>query len=163
MSEIKLTVSQLAHEIGETDHTVRNWLKSFRHYIPSEKSSGGYNLFNQDAINVIWQIKKMYREQNLSTKQIEAILAGADRPAVRTEEAAAAIESFESVRDLLEEQRIFNAELLKRLDQQHEQFEKFVNRRDEQIMYVLRELQHAREQKQLSGKTIPWYKRLLKG
>lgn len=162
MSEIKLTVAQVAKELGETVHIVRNWLREFRSYIPAEKSDNGYNLFTQDAINVLSKIQKMHREQNLSTKQIEAILSGADRPTVSEE--AATVETMSAVRELLEEQRSFNAELLKRLDQQNQQFEKFVARRDEQIMFVLREMQEAREQRQLmAGEKKGWFKRLFKG
>lgn len=162
MSEIKLTVTQAAKNLGETTHILRNWLKDFRPYIPTEKADNGYNLFTQDGIDVLMRIKKMYREQNLTTKQIEAILAGADKPTVRDEQAAA-IETMDGVRELLEQQREFNAELLKRMDAQHEQFEKFVQRRDEQIMYVLRELQESREQKRLEARRqLPWWKRWFK-
>lgn len=163
MSDVKLTVAQAAQELGESVHIVRNWLKDFRSYIPSEKSGNGYNLFTQDAIDVLRRIQKMFREQNLSTKQIEAILSGADRPTIKTDEQAAAAESFGAVKELLDEQRLFNSELLKRLDDQHQQFEKFVQRRDEQIMFVLRELQETREQRQLENKQKSWWKRWFKG
>lgn len=166
MSEIKLTIKQVANNLGESVHVVRNWLKEFRAYIPCEKSEGGYNLFNQDAIDAITRIQKMFREQNLTGKQIEALLAGADRPVVRNEETAAAVETMEGVRELLEEQREFNQALLKGLDEQRKQFEIFVQKRDEQIMYVLRELQEAREQKKLMGgqqQNDPWWKRWFKG
>lgn len=159
MEEVKLTVSQVAQEIGEPVYTVRNWLKEFRPYIPVEKSPGGYNLFNQEAINVINRIKKMYREQNLSTRQIEAILSGADKPTVPDDP----VQTWADVRELLEEQRKFNVALLERLDQQRQQFEDFVRRRDEQLIMVLRELREGREQKRLPGRRQSWLKRWLKG
>lgn len=163
LSEIKLTASQAAQSIGETVHVVRNWMKDFKSYIPFEKQENGYNLFTQESIDVLMKIKKMYREQNLSTKQIEAILAGADSPIARDEQAAAAVETMGAVQELLEQQRQFNQELLNRLDKQQQQFEKFVQRRDEQIMFVLKEMQESREQKRLMEKSESWWKRLFKG
>lgn len=144
MSEIKLTVSQVAQEIEESVHTVRNWLSYFRVYIPFEKSPSGYNLFTQDAVNSLHRIKKMYREQNLSTKQIEAILSGAEKPTVPEK-----IESTDMIREILDEQKRFNAELLARLDEQ-------TQRRDQQLMLVLSELREQR--KQLQSKKKPWWK-----
>lgn len=157
--EVRLTVSQVAQEIGESVHTVRNWLRDFRPYIPCEKSAGGYNLFAQEGINAFLRIKKMYREQNLSTRQIEAILAGAELPSVK-DEVATSIESLDAIRELLEEQRQFYAALLQKLDEQRQQFEQFVQRRDELLMASLREL---REKKQLQGKRRPWWKLWSKG
>lgn len=143
MEEVKLTVAQAAQQIGETVHTVRNWLKDFRPYIPVDKTPSGYNLFTQDGINALNKIKKMFREQNLSTKQIEAILSGAEKPTVPTQ-----AEPIDVIREMLDEQKRFNAELLVRLDEQNQ-------RRDQQLMLVLAEI---REQKRLTARKKPWWK-----
>lgn len=143
MEEVKLTVSQVAQEIGESVHTVRNWLRDFRTYIPTEKTESNYNLFTQEGINSLNRIKKMYREQNLSTKQIEAILSGAEKPVVQNE-----IESISIIREILDEQKRFNEELVARIEEQNQ-------RRDQQLMIVLSGL---REQNRLKGKKKPWWK-----
>lgn len=156
VEEVKLTVSQVALQLGETVHIIRNWLKEFRDYIPSEKSPGGYNLFTQEGIDVLTRIQKMHREQNLSTRQIDAILAGADKPTVKND----ITETTETIKSFLEDQRKFNMAIIEKLEDQRQQFESFVQRRDEQIMFVLRELQ---QQKQLTGKKNPWWKAWKKG
>lgn len=162
MSEIKLTVSQIASEIGESPHVIRNWVKDFKAYLPLEKSAGGYNLFNQDCIDVMMSIKKMHREQNLTVRQIEAILSGADKPIFKNDETAVTLETFEGVKELLEEQRNFNAALLQQLQRQQDSFESFVQKRDEQIMYILGELREERNDKR-NKKNKGWLKGLLKG
>lgn len=145
MEEVKLTVAQVAKEIGESTNIVRNWLRDFRDYIPLDKSPGGYNLFNQESMNVITNIQKMSREQNLTTRQIEAILSGAGRPTAREEPEKSLSPEIEEIKEMLREQRDFNRALLDRLDEQNRQFENFVKRRDEQVLLSLREIRESKK------------------
>lgn len=155
MSEIKLTVSQAAGEIGETVHVLRNWMKEFKDFLPLEKSEGGYNLFTQDAIDVLQKIKRLHREENLSTRQIVAILSGAEKPKA-TEDEEKALVTVETLRGLLEEQRTFNIAMLQRIEDQQKSFEDFVQRRDAQVLLMLNEMEERKKRRR------PWYRRMFR-
>lgn len=153
MSDIKLTVKQAAHEIGESVHVLRNWLSDFRTHIPLEKSESGYNLFTQESINVIRQIQKMSREQKLTTRQIAAILSGAEKPITPDEkEMTPAIrEEIEELKQMIRAQQSMNIEVMQRI-------ESHIKKRDEQLMHVLAELREQRKMLQASS-SRPWWKR----
>lgn len=153
MTDLRLTVSQVAEEIKETVHTVRNWIRDFRPYLRLEKSSGGYNLFNQDALEQMQQIKKYYREQGLSTKQIQAILSGAEKPELPTEE-----NQLKKIIEHLERQEEFSKLLAATLHQQQKMLEESIKRRDEQLMIALQERRERKERK-----NVPIWKRLFIG
>jgi DNA-binding transcriptional MerR regulator len=127
------TVSQAAQHIGESVHVVRNWLKDLREHIPAEKSPAGYNLFNQDGIKVLKDIKYMVRGQNLTTKQIEGILSAAGS-AVEIED--------------IQESNVVTEDVLKELlDKQRLEFENFIRKRDEQMSVLLLEIRELRDEK----------------
>lgn len=154
MNEVKLTVSQVAAQIGETVHIVRNWVSDFRSYIPLEKSEAGYNLFNQDAINVIKKIQTMSRDQKLTTRQISAILSGAEKPVVSDKNLPpAVINEINEIKGMLAEQMDLNRQMIMRLDEH-------IKKRDEQLMFVLRELRD--QKKLLEVKQEPGFRRLLR-
>lgn len=148
MREIRLTVAQAAKEIGESVHVVRNWLGDFRPYIPVEKSDAGYNLFTQESINVLKKIQHMARVQKLKTRQIEAILAGAEMPVADEEAGSSLAEEIKEIKELLTKQQEFNAALVTRLDEQQKTLETAIKRRDEQVYFMMNEI---REQKKLTA------------
>lgn len=155
MGEIKLTVAQVAKQIGESVHVVRNWISDFRTYIPLEKSESGYNLFTQESINVITHIQKMAREQKLTTRQIEAILSGVEKPTIPDADIPPGLlEEMKEIKQMLSDQQAMNIEIMKRL-------EEHIKKRDENLMFVLSEL---REQKKLmaAAEQKPAWKRWFK-
>lgn len=143
MDEIKLTVSQVAQMVGENIHTVRNWVRDFRDLIPLEKDDRGYNIFNEQAMQVMHRIKKMYREQKLTTKQIRAILTGASNPA-ESVAASVEIDLVAEIKQMMQQQQDFNRELVERLD-----------RRDRQLTETLKAIQLQRLQNDRS-----WFRKL---
>lgn len=156
MDEVKLTVSQVAATLGESVNVVRNWFRDFKTYIPHDKSSGGYNLFTQDSMKVFTSIQKMTREQNLTTRQVEAILSGAVAPTVQEEPDGLNLrEEIADLKQMMQRQNEFNAALIQKLDEQREQMERIVDRRDGELLLALRDMRQERRNK-------PWWKRLLK-
>lgn len=155
MGEIRLTVSQVADEIGEKAHTVRNWLRDYRQYIPLEKAPNGYNLFTQNSINVLREIQRMSREQNLTARQIERILAGESMPTAAAPEVAAATQTdIDDIKEALKQQQEFNKVLLSRLEEQQQYIEKMIDQRDRQLMTFLKEVRE--QQKLLTAGRSRW-------
>ena len=60
---MKLTVKETAAEIGETAVTVRNWMRELKPYIPVKKAENGYNLFDEESLEAIRQIKKLHENK----------------------------------------------------------------------------------------------------
>lgn len=156
MDEVKLTVSQVAATLGESVNVIRNWFRDFKAYIPHDKSGGGYNLFTQDSMRVFISIQKMTREQNLTTRQVEAILSGAAAPTIREDEpdGPSLREEIAELKQMMQLQTEFNAALIQKLDEQRAQLERIVDRRDSELLLTLREMRQNRQK--------PWWKRLLK-
>ena len=65
MDKNGLKVNELAAEIGETTHVIRNWVRDFRDLIPITKNPAGFNIFTEDAIKVMKQIQRMSRQQKI--------------------------------------------------------------------------------------------------
>lgn len=150
MDQINYTVSQVANEIGESVYTVRNWIRDFRSYIPITKADNGYNQFNQDAINIIKDIQRMYRQQKLSTKQITAILSGASIPSADPIRKTDAI--IDEIKKMQQQQADFNAAIIDRLDRQQAAIEQ----RDQQLTLLMRSMIDDK-------KPNNWLKKIFKG
>lgn len=144
MDKPALKINEVATMIGESPHIVRNWLRDFRGHIKADKSDNGYNLFNEDAIQVIRTIQRLARVQKYSTRQIEFYLTSGGK-----EYTAAAAEPGElaEIKNMMQLQLEFNAKLLERLDEQRRYIEQSLKNRDDQIMLTIRQLQAAKEEK----------------
>lgn len=144
MSDIKLKVNEVAKEIGESVHVVRNWMRDFREHIPSEKSDAGYNLFGEDAVSVLRQIQKLVRDQKFSTKQIEHFFFSGGDPFGSTPEEIERNDKLDDIIGRLDRQDEFNQVLITRLDEQSKRMENFVRDRDAKLMLTLREIQETK-------------------
>lgn len=145
---VKLTVKQVADEIGENVHTVRNWIRDFKAYIPLEKSAGGFNLFNQDSMKVVLSIKKKYREQGLSTKQIQAILSGAALPVEEKKS------DIEIITERLERQEKILSEMWQMQRAQNDYIENSIRARDEKLLLALNEFNRAKKERGFVQKLV---------
>ncbi len=149
-----LTVKEVASLVDESVHVVRNWLKEFKTYIPLEKSDAGYNLFNEQAINVIQTIKELHRKNGYSIKQIEHYLmtGGKEfvpRPSPAAEELLAnelkeIRSNMKEIHNMLEQQEKFNRALVEKLDKQQQYIDESIKSRDEILMKTIRELQETK-------------------
>lgn len=129
-SEKLLTVKETANMIEETPSVVRNWMKDLKPYIPLQKNESGYNVFNQEAIEIMKRIKQMHREQNYSIKQIEHYLATGGEAYQPVPEKGTGVVLAEELKEMRQEmaelkeysrkQTEFNQQLIERLNQQHD-------------------------------------------
>src|SRR5690606_32306951 len=98
-------------------------------------------------------IKKKYREQGFSTKQIAAILSGATLP-VEEEKS-----DYELLAERLDKQDRALAEILRMQQEQNEMIERSIKARDEQIILTLREFREKKQPKSLVDKLLSRFKR----
>lgn len=146
MDEIKLTISQIANEIGESVHTCRNWFKDYRDYIPHVKDKNGYNLFTREGLEIFLKIKRMFRDQKLTARQIGAILAGAELPTAAAAESPK-VDDLAEIKKMLAQQQEFNHALIQRLDKQQQFIEHALQLRDQQLTETLRLMQDRKKRR----------------
>ncbi|MED4600112.1 MerR family transcriptional regulator [Paenibacillus validus] len=149
------TVKQVAVMLGETEDIIRNWVKQLKQYIPVTRAENNYQLFTDEAIEVLRRIQRMNRNQGYTIRQIEAHLATGE-PELRPSAAAAEVgpdvlaelaEMKELIRqqgEMMQRQAEFNQELLVRLDKQQQLYEKAVMDRNEQVNAALQEFREVR-------------------
>ncbi|MFC5653868.1 MerR family transcriptional regulator [Paenibacillus solisilvae] len=145
-----LYVKQVAALLGETDHTIRNWLRDFRQYIPTKKLDNGYNGFDEEAINVLKSIQRLSRELKYSTKQIDRYLATNGKEFASAESIAspALVNEFTQeiteLKEMMQNQQQFNKSLVERLDAQQRFIEESLTKRDQLLMQTLQEMRESR-------------------
>lgn len=145
-----LYVKQVSALLGETDHTIRNWLRDFRQYIPTIKLDNGYNGFGEEAINVLKSIQRLSRELKYSAKQIDRYLATDGKEFASAESIAspALVNEFTKeiteLKEMMQQQQQFNKTLVDRLDAQQRYIEESLNKRDQVLMQALQEMKESR-------------------
>lgn len=140
-----LLVKEVAAEINESVHTVRNWVRDFREHIPLVKNDVGYNQYGPDAVAVLMTIKRLHRDHGYTGKQISYYLdSGGKAFAEEVAAAAPALEEISEIKEMLRQQLEFNRRLIERLDEQQQNFEKWTQERDALITKTLRDMQEQR-------------------
>lgn len=161
---MKLKVNEVANELKETPHVIRNWTRDFKHLIPLEKGENGYNFYPPEAMVVLRAIQKMAREQGYSTRQIENHLSGGELAAAaeQMEAPAAATAEIAELKEMMQQlierqeqqekqQREFNRALIDRLDQRDKQTTEYMTERRQE------RLESKQQDRQEEKK--PWWKR----
>lgn len=167
--QLKLTVKEVGEVIQEKSNIIRNWMREFKDYIPLEKATNGYNLFDEEALRVMREIKALHREQNYSIAQIKHYFdSGGEvfKPVDRNE----MIENeLKKIREEFELQRQFNKRLLEKLDEQQKFIDQRLVERDHKLMEYIRDRQEETRKEIASGnenekveKSGSFFKRLFK-
>lgn len=144
--QVKLTVKEAAEAIGETATTVRNWMRELKPYIPLKKAENGYNLFDEEAIEVIKQIKQLHREQGYSINQVKIYFdtGGEVFKPVNTEEKMQ--KDIAELQEQMRKQQEFNEVLVEQLKRQQTYIDEKLNERDRKLMDHMREQQEMQKQ-----------------
>lgn len=144
--QVKLTVKEAADAIGETATTVRNWMRELKPYIPLKKAENGYNLFDEEALESIRQIKQLHREQGYSINQVKTYFdtGGEVFKPINTEEKLQ--KDIEELKEQMKKQLEFNKVLVERLEQQQTYIDEKLNERDRKLLEHIREQQEMKQQ-----------------
>lgn len=143
-----LSISQLSEvtEIPET--TVRRYTNKFQAFFRYEKRGRGKK-FHPDSIEVIKRIALLY-EQDYEAEEIEKILAQ-DFPITVSDDDQSTtnqppVKSIEQQFDeFKEQQEDFNEKLLEHLQEQQDYINKSIDRRDQELMQTLKEMQETKK------------------
>jgi Predicted transcriptional regulators len=74
---MELKVNEVASELNETAHVIRNWTRYFKQYLSLIKGEkNNYNLYPPEAMEVLRTIQRLHRQQGYSTRQIKNYLSG---------------------------------------------------------------------------------------
>lgn len=137
MDEPLLKVDEVAAILKEPKHTVRNWLRDFRDWIPVTKAANGYNVFPPEAVEKMKLIRHLIRDRGFSTRQVAHHLAtGGDIPSASVAVPDDVAELKQMVKQLAaaqEEQMKLQRAILERLDERDRQLTQFlIERREKQ-------------------------------
>ena len=139
--QVKLTVKEAAVEIGETAVTIRNWMRELKPYIPVKKAENGYNLFDEEALEAIRQIKKLHREQGYSINQVKTYLdsGGEVFKPLNTEEQMQ--KDIDELKEKMRKQKEFNETLVRQLKKQQTYIDDRIKDQDHKLTVVIQEHQ----------------------
>ncbi|RAS76710.1 hypothetical protein A3864_12885 (plasmid) [Priestia endophytica] len=145
--DIKLTIKEAAQKVDESVHVVRNWMKELKNHIPTLQGENGYHYFDKSSIEQLLLIKKLSRDQGYSIKQINHYLSTGDDPLkpARTPEDPVMLE-LEVIKEHLKRQEEFNQALINRLEKQQEYIQNSLEKRDQQLLDVVKETQQAKSE-----------------
>lgn len=146
-SDVSLTVKEVAQHINESPHVIRNWIRELKDHIQTKKGENNYRYFDNGAIERLLLIKKLSREQGYSLKQIEYFLAtGEDplEPEARPHNEDKILQELQEMREDFKKQEQFNQALLQKLEEQNQYINKFINKRDQQLLETMKEMQQVR-------------------
>ena len=139
--QVKLTVKEAAETIGETAVTIRNWMRELKPYIPVKKAENGYNLFDEEALEAIRQIKKLHREQGYSINQVKTYLdsGGEVFKPLNTEEQMQ--KDIDELKEKMRKQKEFNETLVRQLKKQQTYIDDRIKDQDHKLTVAMQEHQ----------------------
>jgi DNA-binding transcriptional MerR regulator len=148
--QIALTVKEVSDVINENPNVVRNWMRELKDYIPLYKGENGYNLFNEEALDVIKKIKSLHRNQHYSINQIKTYFDNDEEIFKPVNDQEVLKDDIKEIKEELRQQKEFNKTLIEKLDLQQRYIEQRLNERDQVLLHSIKEIQ---EQKRLTAVT----------
>ncbi|MGM0941287.1 MAG: MerR family transcriptional regulator [Bacillota bacterium] len=164
-SEMLLTVKEVAHHINESPHVIRNWMRELKGHVPTHKGDNNYHYFNKISIERLLLIKKLSREQGYSLRQIQHYLATGEDPLdpeIKSDNQDMILQELKEIKEDLKNQKQFNQALIHKLDEQNQYINDSINRRDQQLMKTLQEMQQARIEASATNEKKGFWRRIFK-
>lgn len=154
MSEY-LPIAEIAELADIPNSTCRRYLADFEAFF-IVKGGSRVKRYEVAAVDVLKRIKQLY-DDGMGTTEIHNVLVNEfplviDGEKERTEEAAAHVpglatsEDIAEIKQALEQQKQFNEQLVKKLDEQNQYIKESLERRDRQLMESLRATLEERKQ-----------------
>jgi len=136
-----LSVKEAAEYIEESPGVVRNWLRELKTQIPTIVGKHGYRYFDQSGLDVLKQVQKLRKDENLSLAEIAEKLSPADesQPLLplpsNSDTAERILADLNTIKEQLELQVNFNQVLVQQLKKQQEHI-------DEQQQFIQAQKEH---------------------
>lgn len=136
-----LTISEICKETDVSNSSCRRYLSEFDGFF-SVKGGGRVKKYEEQAVNVIMRIKHLYDEgkdkdeiYNVLVNEFPLVIDGEEEQSNNESvPSLATSDDIAEIKGSLNEQKEFNAELLKRLDQQQQYIDKRLEERDQLLM-----------------------------
>jgi predicted transcriptional regulator len=154
-----LSISEIADKTGISNSTCRRYLSTFERFFVVK---GGNRLkkYESSAVVVLGRIRDLYNDgqdtdeiYNILVNEFPMVINGDEQqetnnhqvPSLATSDDIAEIkQQLVDQRESMQRQEEFNKALLQKLDEQQKYIEQSIERRDRQLMEVLKESQQAR-------------------
>src|SRR5699024_2633317 len=147
LSDLLLTVKEVAQHIDESPHVIRNWLRELKNHIDTQKGENNYHYFNSETIKRLLLIKTLTRDQGYSLKQVDFFLTTGEDPLLpeaKPDQQNEILQELQNIKDNFKKQEQFNQVLLKKLEERDQYINNSINKRDKQITEAFREIQQGR-------------------
>lgn len=156
-----LPIAELAELADIPNSTCRRYLADFEAFF-IVKGGSRVKRYEAAAVDILKRIKQLY-DDGMGTTEIHNVLANEfplviDSEKEQKEEAAAAhvpglatSEDIAEIKQALEQQKQFNEQLVKKLDEQNHYIKESLERRDRQLMESLRATLEERKQAALQA------------
>lgn len=166
-----LTIAEISEQVGIPNSTCRRYLTSFETFF-IVKGGSRLKKYEQQAVDVLKRIKQLY-EDGQDTNEIHSVLVNefplvinGDEQQEGTNKQQTAVSTLatsediteiktalEQQRQFSEQQQEFNKMLLQKLNEQNEYIKESLERRDQQLLESIRQLQEQKQQAQLEVAT----------
>lgn len=148
-----LTVSEICKETDVSNSSCRRYLSEFGDFF-STKGGSRVKKYEEQAVNIVRRIKHLYDEgkdkdeiYNILINEFPLVVNDGEQHIKKdTVPELATGEDVEEIRKLFTKQEKFNAELLKRLDQQTKYINRRMEERDKVLMQSINESLETRKQ-----------------
>lgn len=148
-----MTIAEICKEAKISNSTCRRYISEFDDFF---RTRGGSRVkkYEEQAVNVIKRIKYLY-DEGKDKEEIYNVLANEFSMIISDEEekenteaipGLATGEDMAEIKESLEEQKKFNAELINRLDQQSDYIKKSIEKRDQALMQTMNEMMESKKQ-----------------
>lgn len=144
-----LSVSEVSEKVNIPVETIRRYIRSHNVHLKVKKLHKKYYL-HDEALTVVEQIRGLYAEGK-NVEEVEEILSLKGVPmtlTVKNEDdervTVHVADELKAIRQQLKEQNQFNIKLLEELKNQRDYIENSIEKRDRQLMELLKESQQAR-------------------
>lgn len=151
------TVTEVEKETNIPHQTLRRYIKAHGHHLYLKKRHKSY-LINHSSIDVILKIRNMYSEGKTS-ENVDEILANSNIPLtidIENDNEQQSVHVPNMLQELnnnlvtmnekMEKQEEFNDELLQQMKKQEKYINERLNKRDEALMKVMKEIMETKKQ-----------------
>jgi DNA-binding transcriptional MerR regulator len=160
-----LSVSEVSEKVNIPVETIRRYIRSHNVHLKVKRLHKKYYL-HDEALTVIERIRGLYADGK-NVEEVEEALSLDGIPMTLTVENSGdervtvhVADELKAIRQQLEEQKQFNIKLIEELKNQRDFIELSIEKRDRQLMEVLKENQQARIEQAASQEKKGFFSRL---
>jgi DNA-binding transcriptional MerR regulator len=145
-----LTVSEASEKVNIPVETLRRYLRHHNVHLKVKKLSKKYYIYNE-SMTVIEEIRRLYADGK-NVEEVEESLSSSGFPMTLTVKndddepmTVHVADEIKEIKEQLEKQTQFNQVLLDKLNEQNERMERYILKRDSEVMEKLNQIQSSHQ------------------